>query len=51
MSKREDEYFINRVIFKRYTLQKKLGEGSFGKIYIAKDVNTKELFAMKFVYI
>ena len=32
-----------------YKLKKKIGEGSFGKIYIASDTNTKEEYAVKLV--
>jgi serine/threonine protein kinase len=45
---REDRY-LGKVLFKYYKLKKKIGEGSFGKIYIAIHINTKEEFAIKLV--
>ena len=40
---------IGKIIFKHYKLRKKIGEGSFGKIYIASDTNSKEEYAVKMV--
>ena len=39
--------FTNRLFFNKYKPVKKLGEGSFGKIYSAINVNTKQKFALK----
>ena len=41
--------FIGRIIFKSYKIKKKLGEGSFGKVYIVSSLKTNELFAAKLV--
>lgn len=46
---REDP--INKIYFGKYQPEKKIGEGSFGKIYSAANIQTKEQFAMKFVKI
>ena len=35
------------IFFKNYKLKTKIGEGSFGKIYIATNINTKEECAVK----
>ena len=40
---------IGRFLFKEYRLKKKLGEGSFGKVYIASNIKTSELYAIKLV--
>ena len=43
------ERLIGRYIFKEYRIKKKLGEGSFGKVYIASNIKTNELYAIKLV--
>lgn len=37
----------NKVFFSKYKPEKKIGEGSFGKIYSATNINTNEYFALK----
>ena len=49
MEKRRDDPLIGKIFFKKYKVKKKLGEGSFGKIYTSYDINTKEEFAVKLV--
>ena len=41
--------FTNRLFFNKYKPVKKLGEGSFGKIYSAVNINNKQKFALKMV--
>ena len=48
MEKKKDT-LIGRIFFKTYKVKKMLGEGSFGKIYVAYDLNTKEEYAVKLV--
>jgi predicted Ser/Thr protein kinase len=43
---KEDDPFINKVFFTKYTVVKKLGEGSFGLIYMAQ--HGEEQYALKF---
>ena len=51
MDKRRDDPLIGKVFFKTYKVKRMLGEGSFGKIYSAYNINTKEEFAVKLVCI
>ena len=37
----------NRIFFNKYKPDKKIGEGSFGKIYLSHNINTGEKFALK----
>ena len=43
--------FTNRLFFNKYKPVKKLGEGSFGKIYSAVNINNHQKFALKMVII
>ena len=49
MENRREDHLIGKILFKHYKLRKKIGEGSFGKIYIATDIHTKEEYAVKLV--
>ena len=49
MENRHEDRLMGKIIFKHYKLRKKIGEGSFGKIYIASDTNSKEEYAVKMV--
>ena len=46
--KQEDD-FTRRLFFNKYKPIKKLGEGSFGKIYSAVNINNQQKFALKMV--
>ena len=35
--KKEDE-LINKIFFKKFQILKKIGKGSFGSVYLGKDV-------------
>jgi len=37
----------NKIFFSKYKPEKKIGEGSFGKIYSAININSNENFALK----
>ena len=43
----KSESLINQIFFNKYKVLKKVGQGSFGRIYSCQDINTKELYAMK----
>ena len=49
MSDRQDEQLIGKILFKHYKLKKKIGGGSFGRIYIGINIDTKEEYAIKLV--
>ena len=49
MSHNHSDDISGKIFFKFYKAQKKLGEGSFGKIYTAINTKTKEEFALKLV--
>ncbi len=49
MSHNHSDDIQGKIFFKFYKAQKKLGEGSFGKIYTAINTKTKEEFALKLV--
>ena len=50
MSEKHDD-LIGKILFKHYKLKKKIGEGSFGKIFIGINTDTKEEYAIKLVRI
>jgi serine/threonine protein kinase len=41
------ESLINRIFFDRYKVIKKIGQGSFGRIYSCQDLVTNDFYAMK----
>ena len=47
MEHRNQDRLLGKILFKHYKLKKKIGEGSFGKIYIATSINSKEEYAVK----
>ena len=49
MEDRHEDRLLGKILFKHYKLKKKIGEGSFGKIYIAININSKEEYAIKLV--
>lgn len=42
-----DENLADKIFFSKYKPEKKLGEGSFGKIYSAVNVQNGEHYALK----
>jgi len=44
---KKKESLIGKILFKTYKISKMLGEGSFGQIYVAYDLKTKEEYAVK----
>ena len=44
-----DEKILDKIFFQRYKTLKKIGEGSFGKIYQAIDIFERKEYAIKFV--
>ena len=49
MSDKHDNQLIGKILFKHYKLKKKIGEGSFGRIYVGVNIDTKEEYAIKLV--
>ena len=47
----ENDPLLGKIFLKNYKLKKKIGEGSFGKIYIASHIDTKVEYAIKLVII
>lgn len=43
------DHIDDKIFFGKYKPEKKLGEGSFGKIYSAFNINTNEKYALKLV--
>ena len=44
----KEDLYIRKELFHKYKLIKKLGEGSFGKIYSAKEKHSQNYYAIKF---
>ena len=49
MENRNESNLIDKVFFKHYKIKKKIGEGSFGKIFIACNIETQKEYAVKIV--
>ena len=49
MDDRHEDKLLGKVLSKHFKLKKKIGEGSFGKIYLGIDINSKEEYAIKLV--
>ena len=49
MEGNNEDQLIGRCIFKDFKIKRKLGEGSFGKVYVSSNIKTGELFAAKLV--
>ena len=47
MSRNHEEDLTGKIFFSKYKPEKKLGEGSFGKIYSAVNVQNGEHYALK----
>lgn len=43
----EQDEFIGQIIFNKYKLLKKIGEGTFGSIYEAQSIDNNKLYAIK----
>ena len=48
-NQKQDDEFTKRLFFNKYRPIKKLGEGSFGKIYSAVNITNQQKFALKMV--
>lgn len=49
MDQNKNDEITEKEIFGRYIPEKKLGEGSFGKIFVARKKGTEERYAIKMV--
>ena len=43
----KSESLINQIFFEKYKVIRKIGQGSFGRIYICQDIISNEFYAMK----
>ena len=43
----KSESLINQIFFDKYKVIRKIGQGSFGRIYICQDIISNEFYAMK----
>ena len=43
----KSESLINQIFFEKYKVLRKIGQGSFGRIYTCQDIISNELYAMK----
>ena len=43
------DYILKKTFFNKYKPIKRIGEGSFARIYSAKNIKTNEKFALKMV--
>ena len=44
-----NDYLLKKTFFNKYKPIKRIGEGSFARIYSAININTNEKFALKMV--
>jgi serine/threonine protein kinase len=44
-----NDEIINQIFFEKYKTAQKLGQGSFGTVYLGFNIKTNEKVAMKFV--
>ena len=49
MEDKHPDRIIGKLLFKLYRIKSLLGEGSFGKVFIASNIHTKDLYAVKLV--
>ena len=47
MENKKEDTLLGKILFKQYKLKKEIGEGSFGKIYIANNIESKKEYAIK----
>ena len=45
---KQNDDLINKTFFKKYQILKKIGKGSFGSVYLGKNINKEEYYAVKF---
>jgi len=49
MEIKSKDKFIGKLILNQYKITKKLGEGSFGEVYIIKGLESSQTYACKLV--
>jgi serine/threonine protein kinase len=47
-SKQSSDHLLQKIYFNKFKLIRKIGEGSFGLIYMAQNIISNEFYALKF---
>jgi serine/threonine protein kinase len=45
----EEDEIMNKIFFEKYKVIKKLGQGSFGQVFLGSNIKNEDSIALKFV--